>query len=278
MRNSVNLPKNRVTQGTIFCGVKSPYPYLEYCHGICITARCDTARDFKAPSLTFLPVIPMNCWLWAEALPKAIMDQKKAAIGVLRNHLIQLNGTAAVLDAFGIDKAFDAAQENDKGIQRNRALYNEAVTAEKLSPYQWKQVPDSISKKVAVEGNSLISGKIQDFYFIDDVEAPYGVDQQRPSDGFVVNFRDVRALSRSGALEMLKGIDALRLDALVANDRSLHQLYASDEIIVYPTGELMSPYIEQLMQNFSLVFGRIGTKDVSPHYSDVIQKIVRGEN
>ncbi len=152
MRNSVSLPQNRITQGTIFCGVKSPYPHLEYCHGICITARCDTARDFKAPSLTFLPVVPMNCWLWAEALPKAIADQKKAAIGALRSHLIQRIGAATVLDAFGVAEAFDAADKNDKGIQKQRAFYDEAIVAENLGSYQWKQVPESISKKVAAEG------------------------------------------------------------------------------------------------------------------------------
>ncbi|WP_234744859.1 hypothetical protein [Burkholderia sp. WTPI3] len=278
MRNSVSLPQNRITQGTIFCGAKSPYPHLEYCHGICITARCDTARDFKAPSLTFLPVVPLHCWLWAEALPKAIADQKKAALGALRSHLIQRTGTAAILDAFGVAEAFNSTDKNDKGIQKQRTFYDEAILSESLNPYQWKQVPESIAKKVAAEGGLLLSGKIQDFHFIDDVEAPYGTDEPKPSDGFVVNFRDIRAISRVGALEILKGIDAERLRNLSEADFSLHHLYANDDIIISPTGELSSPYIEQLMQNFSLVFGRIGTKDIPPHYSEAIQKLVKGEN
>lgn len=277
MRNSISLPQNRITQGTIFCGVKSPYPELEYCHGICITARCDTARDFKAPSLTFLPVVPMHCWLWSEALPKAIEDQKKAVAGALRSHLKQKYGTATVLDAFGIDKAFESADEKDKGIPKQRELYKDAIVAEGVKAYQWKDVPDSISKKVTAEAVSLLAGKIQDFHFIDDVEAPYGADEPKSGEGFVVCFRDIRAISRMGALEVLKGIDAEKLAKLSKIDFSMQHLYANEEVLVYPTGELSSPFIEQMMQNFSLVFGRIGTKDIPPHYSEAIQKLVKGE-
>jgi hypothetical protein len=277
MRNSINLPQNRITQGTIFCGVKSPYPELAHCHGICITARCDTARDFKAPSLTFLPVVPMHCWLWSEALPKAIEDQKKAVAGALRSHLNQKYGTAAVLDAFGVDKAFESADQKDKGISKQRDFYEDAVVAERLKAYQWKDVPDSISKRVAAEGTLLLAGKVQDFHFIDDVDAPYGADEPRPGEGFVVCFRDIRAISRIGALEILKGIDPEKLAKLSKIDFSMQHLCASEEVSVYPTGELSSPFIEQMMQNFSLVFGRIGTKDIPSHYTEAIQKLVKGE-
>lgn len=277
MRKSISLPENRITQGTIFCGVKSPYPELEHCHGICITARCDTARDFKAPSLTFLPVVPMHCWLWSEALPKAIDDQKKAVAGALRSHLNQKFGTAAVLDAFGIEKAFESADEKDKSIPKQRDFYKDALAAEGLNAYEWKDVPDSISKRVAAEGALLLAGKIQDFQFIDDVEAPYGGDEPKPGDGFVVCFREIRAISRMGALEMLKGIDAEKLAKLSEVDFSMQHLYASDEVFIYPTGELLSPFIEQMMQNFSLVFGRVGTKDIPRHYTEAIQKLVKGE-
>lgn len=220
----------------------------------------------------------MRCWLWEEALPKAISDQKKAAIGVLRSHLIQKFGTATVLDSFGAAEAFNTAIQTDKSIKKQRELYGEAIAAECLSPYHWGEIPESISKKVAAEGSQLLSGKIQDFHFIDNVEAPYGTDAKNPSDGFVVSFRDIRAISRGGALEILKGINSEKLNHLSENDFSLHQLYASDEVVIYPTGELSSPYIEQLMQNFSLVFSRIGTKDVPTHYTEVIQKLVRGGN
>ena len=220
----------------------------------------------------------MHCWLWAEALPKAIEDQKKAAVGALRSHLTQKLGTATVLDAFGAAEAFNAADGNDKGIQKQRAFYEEAIFAENLGPYRWKEIPESISKKVTAEGALLLSGKIQDFHFIDNVDAPYGTDEPETSGGFVVSFRDIRAISRAGAFEVLKGIDVARLKNLSENDFSLLNLYASDEISIYPTGELSSPYIEQLLQNFSLVFGRIGTKDVPAHYSTVIQKLVKGEN
>lgn len=278
MRNSVILPKNRITQGTIFCGVKSSYPSVGHCYGICITARCDTARDFKAPNLTFLPIIPMRCWLWEEALPKAILDQKKASIGALKKYLIRKYNTTTILESFGAEKAFDSVDQKDKEIKSHRLLFDEALAAEKAPPNEWKLISPSIVKKVEAEGNLLISGKIQDFHFIDSVEATYGIDEQGKNEGFVVSFRDIRALSRSSAQELKDGIDAEKLKILIESDPSLNHLYADDEVIIYPTGELSSPYIEQLMQNFSLVFGRIGTQNVPPHYADNIQKLIRGEN
>lgn len=275
MRNSIKFPKNRITQGTIFCGVKSPYPHLEHCHGICITARCDTARDFKAPNLTFLSIIPMHAWLWSEALPKAISDQKKSAIGTLRNHLNTTLGNTTVLDAFGEKAAFDAA---GKTMTPQRKLYNDALDAEKISAYQWKVIPESIAKKVAAEGEQLLAGKIQDFHFIDNVEAPKTPNEKKASIGFVVNFRDIRSISRPSAFEILKGIDDVRLRELSSEDPSVNHLYADSEVFIYPTGELMSPYIEQLMQNFSLVYGRIGTKDIPRTYRESIKEILRSEN
>jgi hypothetical protein len=220
----------------------------------------------------------MHCWLWGEALPKAVADQKKAAVGALRGHLNQKFGTVAVLDAFGADKAFESADEKDKGIQKQYSFYKDAIVAEGIKAYNWKDVPESISKRVTAEGALLLAGKIQDFHFIDDVEAPYGTDEPKLGDGFVVCFRDIRAISRMGALEILKGIDAAKLAKFCEIDFSMNHLYASDEVSVYPTGELTSPFIEQMMQNFSLVFGRIGTKDIPPHYTEAIQKLVKGEN
>lgn len=277
MRNPVSLPKNRITQGTIFCGVKSAYKSLAYCHGICITARCDTARDFKAPSLTFLPVIPMHTWLWEEALPKAISDQKKAVTGFISNHLVNKFGTNTILESFGIENAFDSADQKDKSIIAQRKLYDAAVTAEALSPYEWKKIPESISKKITAEASLLLEGKIQDFYFIDNVEAPYGSESSNINDGYVVSFRDIRVISREGALKILNGIEHEKLKKMMEHDYSLHNLYTNDEVIVYPTGELSSPYIEQLMQNFSLVFSRIGTNNVPNFYKESIQKLVKGE-
>lgn len=270
----MTAPKKIITQGTIFSGVRSPYEIDSACHGICITARCDTAREFKAPSLTFLPVVRMDSWLWFEALPKSISDQKKTVIGNLKTHLVKKDGTSVVLDTFGPDRVFLSADPNDKAMNKQRELYDEALKAEQLRPFVWGEIPQSISKRIMAESNQLLTGKMQDFYFIDDVEGICGDAQNRQPLGFVALLRDIRTISRELALSIAEGVDPQQLNCLKKNDPTTHQLVLGEDGFSYPVGELISPFVEQLLQNFSILFGRIGTKNIPALYAERIQNLL----
>jgi hypothetical protein len=274
MRNLIKAPNKHITQGTIFSGVRSPFVVDYSCYGICITARCDTAREFKAPCLTFLPVVRLESWLWVEGLSKAISDQKKGVLGSLKKQLEQLNGTSIILDTFGPEEAFSSVNLKDKGIKKQYDLFTEALLAEKVTPFNWAEIPDSISKRIETEANLLLKGKVQDFYFLDDVEGIRGSTQNHQTSGFVVLLRDVRSISRELAFSIAVGIDEHQLDLLKINDQTAHQLVLDEDGYAYPTGELLSPFIEQLLQNFSILFGRIGTKDVPNIYSECVQKLL----
>ena len=278
MRNCVTAPKRNITQGTIFSGVRSPYDVGSVCYGICITARCDTARDFKAPALTFLSVVTMDSWLWVEMLQKAILDQRKAALGALKKYLVEKKGTSIILDAFGPDKGFLEAEPADKGMKKQSELYKEASLAEKLSPFEWKKIPKSIAKRITTEANQLLLGKMQDFYFIEDVEGVRGGAQVSQNLGFVVLLRDIRTISRDLALLVADGIDSQQFDNLKNNDQTIHQLALNEDGFLCPVGELKSPFIEQLLQNFSILFGRVGTKEVPSLYSERIQTLLGSQD
>lgn len=274
MRNAVNAPRNRITQGTIFFGVKSPYEHCLTCYGISITARCDTAHNFKAPSLTFLPVVSMEEWLWYDILPRCIEEQIKSSISGLRSHLIDKLGTSIVLDAFGVEVGFSSIDISNKGIKKHHDNYREALGSQKLSAFEWDNLPKSIINKLSSEAKELLKGKNQNYYFIESVECSFGTGSQNPKCGFVVILRDIRTISRDLALEVMTGIDQERLNLLATHNPTAYQLFIDDDGFCYPTGELTSPFIEQLMQSFSLLFGRIGTKDVPELYVNEILKLL----
>lgn len=278
MRNSIKTPQNRITQGTIFFGVRSPYRACGPCFGISITARCDTARDFKAPSLTFLPVVRMEEWLWFESLPKCIEEQKKSAISSIRSHLLRKFGTSVALDAFGVDAAFDAADQTDKGVIKQRTQYLEAEAAQSTKLFEWDKLPKTIAARIKADASQLIAGKNQNFHFIDKVVANYGTNEKKLECGHVAILRDIRAISRHLALRVVNGIDHHQLIDLNKKDPTTYQLEISDDELIYPTGELTSPFVEHLMQNFAMLFGRIGVTDAPDRYYQEIERIIGGSN
>lgn len=274
MRNAIKPPQNRITQGTIFSCVKSPYISGKSCYGVSITARCDTARAFKAPSLTFLPLVPMEDWLWHECLPKCIKDQSKVIESSVRSHLVQKCGSSIVLDTFGIDAGFDATDLKDSGIKKHHDKYKDVKVAEKLSLCSWGNIPDSITKLLKSEAESLLSGKNQNYHFVDGAEPNFGNENRAVGCGFVAILRDVRTVSRDLALQIVDGIDAEKLELIAKKDITSFQLEINKNEFCMPTGELASPFVEQLMQNFSMLFGRIGTQEVPKAYNTEINKLL----
>lgn len=273
MRDSIKPPQKRITQGTIFSCVRSPYAEGNACYGISITARCDTARDFKAPSLTFLPLVKMEDWLWHDALPRCIDEQKKSVESSLRKHLLQKDGSSIVFDTYGIGAGFGAADPKDKGVIKQRVRYEEAQEAESVALYQWESLPDSIVDALKNEADKLFKGANQNYYFVDSVEPGFGEKNKVLGCGFVAILRDIRAISRGLALQVVNGIDNDKIQEVKSSDPTAFQLSISKDSFCFPTGELSSPYIEQLMQKFSLLFGRIGTADVPSGYAMEIDKL-----
>lgn len=251
MRNSLIAPQKRITQGTIFCGVRSPYVEHESCFGISITARCDTARDFKAEKLTFLTIVPIEDWLWFEELPKVIENQKKVALGNLRKKLIETRGTAVLLDLLGFEKALDSLDVKDsKDVKSMKVSYGEADFAGSLPHRKFIDLPKSIAKLLSKEAQSLIEGKKQEFYFLDSVEATFGNVPTNDCTGFVVLLRDVRSISRLLALKISEGVDVNDIEKIEKDDFLIKQFNVGADFYAWPISELTSPFIEQLMQKF----------------------------
>lgn len=258
MRNVVKAPENRITQGTVFYGARSPYGE-KACYGVGITARCDTARDFKASTFTFLPIVTVEDWLRHECLPKVAADMMNSVRGVLKAKLIEKVGTDIVLTAFGVEAAFEALGESDKAVKGAKQNFEDAKKIMMPVVGVLKELPKAVKKFLHAEFVKLTKGALQDFFYLDKVEA---FPLEGHNLGHVVLLRDVRSIDRTLALTMLGGMDRVKLLSCAGDNDSLGHLYLGTDELALPVSEILSPYVEKLLQNFSMLFGRIGTKDV----------------
>lgn len=260
MRNITKPPSKRITQGSIFFGAKSPYNGLG-CHGIGITARCDTARDFKASTFTFLPIVSVEDWMWHEAKLKAINDQKKTVAGQLRSLLIQTEGTDIILTAFGEEAAFfNISKTQPKALKNISGQHQDVQKAESLEKIDWDKLPVTLKKRISQEFRQLVSGALQEYFFLDNIET--STLDKTTNMGYVALLRDVSSVSREVALNLISGIDHDKYEALLKEDMAVANLYVGKEDFALILSELTSPYIEKMMQSFSMLFSRIGTQDV----------------
>ncbi|MEW5838800.1 MAG: hypothetical protein AB1717_08210 [Pseudomonadota bacterium] len=219
----------------------------------------------------------MEEWIWHDALPRCVAAQKKSAESGLRQHLIKKDGSSIVLDVYGIEAGFSAADPKDKGATKQKEIYREAEDAEQVGLHKWSDLPPSIIKSLNAEAEKLIKGGLQNYHFIDSVEPSFGAEKKPQGCGFVVILRDIRAISRELALQLPNGIDSEMISEIQNTDPTAFQLSIGEDNFCIPTGELRSPFIEQLMQNFSLLFGRVGVSDVPKTYVTEISKLFAGK-
>lgn len=172
-----------------------------------------------------------------------------------------------------VEAGFRSADLKDKGVIKQTERYKEAQKAEEINSYQWSDIPISISNLMIAEAEKIIKGGNQNYYFVDSVEPSFGEKIKPLGCGFVAILREVRAISRELALQLLNGIDEQKINEIQKTDPTAFQLSIDKDSFCIPTGELSSPFIEQLMQNFSLLFGRVGTADISNSYSIEIGKL-----
>lgn len=276
MRKIISDPKDRVTQGTIFSGVQKSYNTPVECYGIAITARCDTARDFKVPVLNFLPIISFEDWLWFEALPKCKDKVKKTALGNLKKYLLDKDGSSITLDAFGAEQAFNRPDCIDKSFISAKTLYDEALLIDRIDLYDWKSLPKkSIGKELTAAAKDVVLNKNQEFFFIEKIDI---LSNQKTTTklGYVVLLREIRSLSRHAALMLKKGLNANNILLDLKDDYCKSQFNLDFHEMAFPISELNSPYIEQLMQSFSNLFSRIGVPDVDDSMHERIAKFIEG--
>lgn len=255
----------QITQGTIFTAATAENYRDIPVWGLCITARCDVAHENKARVFNYLPVVRFEDWLLEDGARSVVERIWVDTLGTARDFLTRNGKSVSILDSYPpsevAEMLFPMTKSDREGekfhaIARKLTEITEARSAIPLSKKKLADIASSskkISEKVLKE---LWSGQLAGYYYLTNIG-----DTDHPSKhGYVVLLREVHHISRSAAAAIAKGASSED----IAMARSLSQAYDFSVFdFAYPTAKLKSPWIEHLMQQFSLLFVRIGLPDPS---------------
>lgn len=261
-----NAPReNEFTQGTVFsCAYGENYKDKSIC-GLVITARCDAAQE-KVSVFSYVPVVPLSTWMLADGaaivLARVEADCMNTLCNILRaaklsESLLKSQTPEAIYAAHFQPHEHERSRKSqcDKFIatvQRyndNCVLQRDQTDTMKLKGYlaQYQAMVDAVLKELVdhrLAGNYLLR-KLDSFTDESD---------------HVALLREVYHIPSWIAKRITKSISA---EEWKDDERALSLcpcFHLADDISL-PIGTLKSPWIEHLMQNFALLFSRIGVKD-----------------
>lgn len=247
-----------VTQGTIINHCIAE----KYCcdvWGVIVTPRCDLAHTGKVTHVHYLPIVPFEEWykvdgvhyLWTKTLEKyrkKVQDACKANGFPISN--LGEKQLRQLCDSISDSK------EKDKFKSDIDNFYQ----TQKTSPGNY--VPSNSEKEKLVA--NLRKGDIAAFCLIED--------WRELNKYMVVLLRDLKRLDYNFAISMATGVEETTITDQWKNDLA----YSVNKDFLYQTEtEIISPYIEQLMERFSYNFCRIGVDDMDENVEDVLKSIIK---
>ena len=261
-----------LTQGTIFsCAVAEDYLGCRT-HGLIITARCDVAND-KVRTYNYVPIVTLDDWLHRDG--RLILAERfhAEALGSLRGALKDAGFSPSILETesprsvfntlfLPATKAGKAAKARDRfeDLCSRFELANLGISSPP-SDAVCVRIADAAPRLKDVMISELVNQRLNGYYFLSCIE-PHGADT-----GSVALLREIQHMPRGLAHGVAEGLDAARLAEMCGSDPSMRgRLQIGSNDLAMPIGLLSSPYVEHLLQSFSLLFGRIGIADPDPSY------------
>lgn len=251
-------PKNgEVGQGYIFNCVRVPNYEGCSCSGIVITARCDLAHC-KQSSISFLPIVSIGDWIerdFCRLLAGRLIKKIQNSINEIFKNA---NVDNTLLNVFSIEEVIDKelAKEDKKKVTRlysELALIQNALQSNGKRFNEVQQLWGSGNREAKKIIEELVSQKISDYYYLNDVNVTSNKDE-----GFVILMRGFCSAPTTIFEKIVQGIDHSEIRA----SSDLFSLLDPDaDTMCLITGVLRSPDIEHLAQAFGNLFSRIGLAD-----------------
>jgi hypothetical protein len=253
-------------QGVVFSGaVADGYTGCDVA-GLIITAHCDLAHD-KVPVVNFIPVVRVADWLlrdYAHLLSKRLFAEGMASIAeVLRQaglstSLLETETIATVAQLIDQTALLPKVKERAATLCNSIELCAKASiddVVDKATAAQLVSVNPKLHRRTLRE---LMEQTLGGYYFLPNTD-PVG-----EHTGFVVLFRQVYHLPREIASRVAGGISGEELQQLFKEQPFLSVRLQTDQAaFAMPIGQILSPYLEHLMQQFGLLYTRIGVTDLA---------------
>lgn len=264
-----DAPKSKeLTQGSVFtCAYAENYndgPVL----GLVITARCDVAQN-KVPTFSYVPVVTLESWVLKDGA-EIILDRIEAdAENQFRNFLKDRNLSNSLLQSHTPQQIYDAhfkPTEEDKAKKRQCEKYRSTVSVwaatrnlrlDHCDTSELKAHLLSHEDKVDTVVKELVGNRLAGYYLLRGLD----LDLDGSRIDCVALLREVHHIPANVAQQIAKGISAADWRTQSAPPRSLCPRFLDIDDYSLPIGRLKSPWIEHVMQNFALLFSRIGVKD-----------------
>lgn len=263
-----DAPKNgQFTQGTVFtCGYAENYPG-KIVHGLVITARCDAAQR-KVPIYSFIPVVSLGDWVFKDGAEIALRRMIDDAENTLENIINDCKLSLTILRAHSandiIEKILRPLAEKDRKIEAKiQKFQNAQATIERVEAALADGRREILCEALKLAPKFLdnvikeISGnKIMGHHLLRGMKTLVGKDGDH-----VALLREVHHIPNSVAQRIVSGVSTIEWsDDLAKLARC--PVFLDNEDYCMPVAKLRSPWVEHLMQSWSLLFTRIGVEDI----------------
>lgn len=247
----------QITQGTIFTAASAENYQLAPVWGLCITARCDMAHENKIRVFNYVPIVRYEDWLREDGA-RVLIDRIGAEVlNAARNFLVTQNKSESVLDSYSpsqIAESLFPTDEKFRGIARKLEIVNNARNSLPLDLTTLSELIAVNKRTTEKLVKELWANQLTGYYFFDSI----GSTEHESKCGYVVMLREIHHIPRNVATEIANG--AMTDKSIMHGDGQIH-LNAQVFDFAYTTGVIRSPWIEHLLQQFSIMFLRIGLPD-----------------
>ena len=254
------------TQGTVFsCSYAENYPETPS-YGLVITARCDAAQD-KAPIFSYIPVVPLDDWILCDGANMAMDRIHADCLNTLRNHLKDASLSESLLETKTVHEIYEShfkPKEDEKAwaarcskIKASMDTYvrNQQLRAPNGSREERRLHLVANASKIEAIVKELSGNRLNGFYLLRDMPLLNGT-----AANCVALLREIHHIPTRLAREIVGGLTREEWTTRYASDTRCPRFIASDDLAA-PVAKLKSPWIEHVMQNFTMLFARIGVTD-----------------
>lgn len=257
---------NEFTQGTVFsCAYAENYQMVPV-FGLVITARCDAVQD-KVPAFSYIPVVTLGSWMLEDGAVIALERIKSDALNSAANLLKAVSLSESLLGSHSLPDIYDAhfrSHENDRSRRTHCEKFRDVIANVDEADVLLENRSDTarlcnflqkMQQKVDALLKELTGNRLSGFYLLRGLDAFSDDDKD-----YVAILREVHHIPPAVARKITKGVS--REDwATASAGAALCPVFRTDEDFAMPLGKVKSPWIEHLMQNFALLFSRIGVTD-----------------
>ena len=267
----------RYTQGSILYGLRSQYYEGIKCYGVIITARCEIAQN-KAKIIHLLSAVSLHDWVCTELFSRAFSDYlHNDILGPIQQWAKESGLDFGTLIEFGPEKVRVNINADANLKEKTRKKIDESIEKwiewNKLSAHcpmheKVRLLDDVLSKKKSIILKELLSERFPNEFCFLPHKARLGKNEIM-TDGIVVNLKDIISIPPKEIDEIEKyGFEYSEIIKLENGNMELEKLNSryfleSDDDFVIFDGQIDSPWIEHLLQNFSSAFARIGVETLS---------------